>query len=1125
MKNKKLWIVLASLLCSGCMFFAGCGEDDKASSSGNDTTTDGGTGGDSTDGDSGNAGDTATALATPFVIVDQSTGVASWGAIENAVGYIYKLDDGAEQTTVNCSVQLSDGQSIVVKAVSNVSAYTDSGFSLAQTYTASTGGGTGSGEDNTGTGGGTGSGGDNTGTGGGTGSGGDNTGTGSGSGSGSDSGTSGGGTSGGTTTNPTGAPTYLGIEVSTSEPSATTPDFSLISLEPLNSDYYYQTWLTDDTITTYFEDSNNSLGDTLPQETDYDLYTSRNSKVYIKLWFNNPEQHTILSLKINGVKQQGSGTLKSYFYQDGDSYLNCVYIEMTTPTNVNTIDYVVSEIEYIEGANIGQDGTQLFIGENDTVSVGLWYDHAPSVSIEQTDLSCYSATYSIDITDDQNIIADTGAWARVVLYHDNVIYAQQKLVVGHNEITFDNLDPETFHEVAVVGYLDALYGNGLRGQNITNGVYDFVTKPIVEFNDGTQGDYTLVEGVSKAEIVVDVTKYDSTKSYEKIEIYLDNDTPTYDYGDSDGDGTTEEGTTSGGTTEGETIITPDGEVIVDGNVTADGSTSTGGGSSGVTVIPKTPDFTFDKTKLEEMGFNGYYAFTDGILNGQTYVVRVYYTETEYARIELQTPVYKTPTIEVDYSTNYLQFYDDAMFGYIFTFDGSNPDAYVKDYTVHFRMTDNETGETIYDLTADRDTYFFNSNYIYYSVNRDSYYEGDKNSYTNEGKLYFARLEDYLKNQMYDRMDDVTVRMWIVADLNDGLGEREIEVGLSFYHASPKGGLGDYEVYFDYVDSDGDGTNDTLQAGEEEGSYYYPNNGYLYKVVLENTTDDTTYAIYTATTEYTVDEEAWIAWYLETICAEMDGSLYQNLYGVGSAKEYFATLSGAAEALSWKISDIDKTGMTVGRYNAKLYYRYANMTYAEDEAEQYWGTCYEVLTVYGPQLATPTAAWSSDNRRSVEWNAVANANYYNVYKNGEFYNYIYQTSYNFYDAIAEGDTVQVQAIYADDDPLYPTSALSAAITFTIPQLATPTVTQESTYVYTWERIENCSSYRIYVNGNEFETTGDTTLYIEDYRTQWYNEYGSSVTIRIQAVGDSYNYKDSELSNSVSVTVGYSSSADK
>lgn len=74
-----------------------------------------------------------TKLKTPVVTVNE-LGVASWEAVENAVSYGYKINDGEEQTTQNTFVRLNDGETIVVRALSDGKTKLNSKYSEAITY-------------------------------------------------------------------------------------------------------------------------------------------------------------------------------------------------------------------------------------------------------------------------------------------------------------------------------------------------------------------------------------------------------------------------------------------------------------------------------------------------------------------------------------------------------------------------------------------------------------------------------------------------------------------------------------------------------------------------------------------------------------------------------------------------------------------------------------------------------------------------------------------------------------------------------------------------------------------------------------------------------------------------------
>lgn len=74
-----------------------------------------------------------TKLSPPTVALG-ADGLAVWNSDPHASYYIYTIDGGEELLTDVCSVQLSDGQTIRVKAVSVEDDYLDSDFSAPMTY-------------------------------------------------------------------------------------------------------------------------------------------------------------------------------------------------------------------------------------------------------------------------------------------------------------------------------------------------------------------------------------------------------------------------------------------------------------------------------------------------------------------------------------------------------------------------------------------------------------------------------------------------------------------------------------------------------------------------------------------------------------------------------------------------------------------------------------------------------------------------------------------------------------------------------------------------------------------------------------------------------------------------------
>ncbi len=72
-------------------------------------------------------------ISVPVVSIDKD-GYATWEAVENAMYYVYVIDGGEEQINMGDGVQLSEGQTIRVKAVSADGGKDDSDFSAPQTY-------------------------------------------------------------------------------------------------------------------------------------------------------------------------------------------------------------------------------------------------------------------------------------------------------------------------------------------------------------------------------------------------------------------------------------------------------------------------------------------------------------------------------------------------------------------------------------------------------------------------------------------------------------------------------------------------------------------------------------------------------------------------------------------------------------------------------------------------------------------------------------------------------------------------------------------------------------------------------------------------------------------------------
>lgn len=332
------------------------------------------------------------------------------------------------------------------------------------------------------------------------------------------------------TPTPSDAPVYLGIIGSKEQPSedGDVPEsikpiakaLSLIRSISQNRSY-------EEALEEYFANEENYLGK-YPTESNYDLYATPNETVYIQIWLNNPSQYTILSLKLNGVKYQVGGGLSSFFVEDGGVHYNCVYVTVSIPRNDRIEkNYVVTDIEYISNTFINQDGTDEFMNENDTISIGLPYTlNNPSVDeIETTDISTDSATISFNLNDTDNLATQSESWLGALIYDGYNILINQQVQVGNNQISIENLAENTDYSIYIYLYGDTHDGNGVMVHTIYN--YYFTTESTVDYFNVeagyyAHGDYTEFGGEeadSGLSISVDLYLKSPSATYDRVEIY------------------------------------------------------------------------------------------------------------------------------------------------------------------------------------------------------------------------------------------------------------------------------------------------------------------------------------------------------------------------------------------------------------------------------------------------------------------------------------------------------------------------------------------------------------------------------------------------------------------------------
>ena len=399
----------------------------------------------------------------------------------NAVSYIYKINGGNEIATGITAVQLTNGQSIVVKAVGDGTNYLDSDYSISKAYTE------------------------------------------------------------GSVTPPPppvsgNEPTYLGILATKDMPSASGGVPNAIvprTISPLSFRMMSQREYRDiySALSEYFTNSDNYLGTAYPAQSEYDVYATPGETVYIQIWLDNPSQYTILSLMLNGTKYQVGGGLSSFFVEKEGKHYNCVYVALPIPSGARTEqEYVVTNIEYIADTYINADGTDEFMNENDTVTVGLPYGIRPSSSgFAELSVSTDGFGFSLNVADGDSVAINSGSWLGVCVYDGYNVVFNSPATVGSNSYEVTGLAENSRYEIIVYLFGDLHDGEGVKAHPIAS--YYITTESAVEYFEVkadyySKADYTEFGGEeadSGLSISVDFYLTSQTARYDRLEIYKGNE--------------------------------------------------------------------------------------------------------------------------------------------------------------------------------------------------------------------------------------------------------------------------------------------------------------------------------------------------------------------------------------------------------------------------------------------------------------------------------------------------------------------------------------------------------------------------------------------------------------------------
>ena len=174
-----------------------------------------------------------------------------------------------------------------------------------------------------------------------------------------------------------------------------------------------------------------------------------NTDILITISIENPKSFEMLSITLNGVKYT------SYQFEDGSTTTK-IKVKYPTSSKSGIEEITIDEIKYI-------DGTKIKIARYDgerTIKIGVTYQNTPSVEKRSDVLDSNAYNLCLNVIDIDKLI-DINNGLYIYLIEEDKVVTSQKLELGVNDITFDNLKFSTTYSYLVLGAYDLLDGEGL----------------------------------------------------------------------------------------------------------------------------------------------------------------------------------------------------------------------------------------------------------------------------------------------------------------------------------------------------------------------------------------------------------------------------------------------------------------------------------------------------------------------------------------------------------------------------------------------------------------------------------------------------------------------------------------
>jgi len=257
-------------------------------------------------------------------------------------------------------------------------------------------------------------------------------------------------------------PVYQGMTIS-SEKQTETADLGELEYATLSLDSWYA---NSGRMTLFDKDDNNGnhfgqnkkpiedlAEDSLKVEGSAEkiYYAEPNQDIYITIHVSNPDNFEILSFTLNEKKYS------SYMFEEGSDMENLI-LKVNVGDVEGMVEYTIDAIKYIDGTEI----KDVVMAGDKTVQCGIYSDKQPTAEVMSEVIGINKLTFTANITDPLNLIAERGGKAVAILSNGNELIAEQPLTLGENNtVVFENLLTDSDYEYAIVAIYDSLNGDGI----------------------------------------------------------------------------------------------------------------------------------------------------------------------------------------------------------------------------------------------------------------------------------------------------------------------------------------------------------------------------------------------------------------------------------------------------------------------------------------------------------------------------------------------------------------------------------------------------------------------------------------------------------------------------------------